>query len=32
MLPLISSRISSAVRALPSAISPMPEQSWPGVQ
>ena len=32
MLPLITSRISSGVFALPSAISPAAEQIWPGVQ
>src|SRR3984893_17903244 len=32
IFPLISSRISSAVRALPSAMSPIAEQIWPGVQ
>ena len=32
MLPLISSRISSAVFALPSAMSPTAEQICPGVQ
>jgi hypothetical protein len=32
MFPLINSRISSAVLALPSAIKPAAEQIWPGVQ
>jgi len=32
MLPLISSRMSSAVVARPSAMSPAAEQIWPGVQ
>jgi hypothetical protein len=32
MFPLINSRISSAVFALPSAIKPVAEQIWPGVQ